>query len=156
MKNKFINARTCVYNCNYHIAWTTKRLQKVVSPEIESRMREIILWTADNCGFVVHSIEIGGEGYVRLSVSAHPKMSVSYIVRALKSSTGQLLFKEFPSLKSKLYDGHLWDMSYFSETLGQASEIAFRAYIKEQNKELGDGRKHKKHKASRKTEQGKN
>jgi len=131
---KLTHARTCVYNCNYHIIWTVKYRQKVLTRDVESRMKEIILQTAENCGFTVAEIEVGESDHVHLFVSAHPKVSVSYIVRSLKSSTGQLLLKEFPSIRKKLWSGHLWGPSYYVETIGSTNENAVRQYICDQQK----------------------
>ncbi|MCI5612742.1 MAG: transposase, partial [Agathobacter sp.] len=32
MKDKYIHARTCVYNINYHIVWCVKYRRKVLTP----------------------------------------------------------------------------------------------------------------------------
>ena len=152
MKKNLTHARTCVYNCNYHIIWTVKYRRKVITPDVEIRLREIMLQTAANCGFSIHEMESGGQDHVHLFVSAHPKLSASYIVRALKSATGQLILKEFPAVKANLPDGHLWGASYYVETIGTENEDSILSYIQEQDKEPGyDGRKNKKRKALRTT-----
>ena len=153
MEKELIHARTCVYNCNYHIIWTVKYRRKVITPDVENRLKEIMYQTAENCSFTIHELEAGGQDHIHLFVSAHPKISVSYIVRALKSATGQLLLKEFPAVKKQLWGGHLWGPSYYVETIGSVNENAILQYIQEQDKEPGDGRKHKKHKAVRETKQ---
>ena len=45
-KNKLTHARTCVYNVNYHIVWSTKYRQKVLNSKIETRLKEILLSVA--------------------------------------------------------------------------------------------------------------
>ena len=34
--------RTCVYNVNYHIVWSTKYRRKVLNNKIEQRLKEIL------------------------------------------------------------------------------------------------------------------
>ena len=43
MKDNLIHARTCVYNVNYHIVWTTKYRRKVLNSKIETRLQEILI-----------------------------------------------------------------------------------------------------------------
>ncbi len=152
MKKKLTHARTCVYNCNYHIIWTVKYRRKVLTADIEARLKKIVFWTASNCDFVVHEVEVGERDHVHIFASAHPKVSASYIVRSLKSSTGQLLLKEFPSLHDNLWGGHLWSPSYYVETIGSVNEDAIHQYLQEQDKEPGYDGRCKKYKALRKTE----
>ena len=43
MKDNLIHARTCVYNVNYHIVWSTKYRRKVLNSKIENRLKEILI-----------------------------------------------------------------------------------------------------------------
>jgi len=43
-----------------------------------------------------------------------------------------LLLKEFESLKKQLYKGHLWNKSYYIETVGSISKESVKQYIKNQ------------------------
>jgi len=64
--------------------------------------------------------------------SAHPKISPSYIVKMLKGISGRLLFMQYPDLKTKLWKGHIWNTSFYLETVGSISEDAIRKYIEHQ------------------------
>lgn len=68
--------------------------------------------------------------------SAHPKMSPSLIVKYIKGITTRKLFIEFPELKNRLRKGHLWNPSYYIETIGSISEDAIKKYIENQRKGL--------------------
>ncbi len=48
----------------------------------------------------------------------------------IKGITARKLLMEFPYLKEKLYKGHLWNPSYYIETIGSISEDVIRKYIK--------------------------
>ncbi len=71
MKPNVKKARTCVYNCNYHIVFSTKYRRKVLTAEVE--------------------------------------------------------------LKKKLWKGHLWNPSYYIETIGSISDksIDLRDYMEQ-------------------------
>ena len=37
------HGRTCVFNINYHIVWSTKYRRKVLNTDIERRLKEILI-----------------------------------------------------------------------------------------------------------------
>jgi len=77
LKPNIKRARTCVYNCNYHIVFSTEYRRKVLTAEVEEYMK--------------------------------------------KGITARKLFLKFPQLKKKLLKGHLWNSSYYIETIGSIS-----------------------------------
>ena len=127
--------RTCVFNINYHIVWSTKHRRKVLTPNIENRLKEILINVGKEKGFEIAEIEVGTEDHVHVFVSAIPKISISYIAKMMKGISGRLLLKEYPELSKKLYKGELWNPSYYVETIGSISEEAIKRYIQEQDKE---------------------
>ena len=107
--NKYTHGRTCVYNINYHIVWCVKYRRKVLSQKISERLYELC-----------HEI------------AAPPKISITQIVKYLKGISGNRLLEEFPELRKSLWKGHLWNGSYFVETIGSTSEDNIRRYIERQ------------------------
>jgi len=136
MKQNLIHARTCVYNVNYHIVWSTKYRRKVLNNEIETRLKEILINVSKDKGFIIHEMEVGELDHIHLFVSSHPKLSISYIVKMMKGISGRLLLREFPEIEKKLWNGELWNPSYYVETIGSVSEENIKRYI--QNQEKGD------------------
>ena len=132
MGNKYTHARTCVYNINYHIVWCVKYRRKVLSPDICSRLYELLPLIADEKGFTVVCCKAGDEDHVHCFVSAPPKLSVTQIVKYLKGISGNTLLKEFPQLRKSLWKGQLWNGSYFCETIGSTSEENILKYIERQ------------------------
>ena len=129
------HGRTCVFNINYHIVWSTKYRRKVLTPNIENRLKEILIDVGKSKGFEIEKIEVGLQDHVHVFVSAIPKISISYIAKMMKGISGRLLLKEFPEITKKLYNGELWNPSYYVETIGSISEEAIREYIQDQEKE---------------------
>ena len=74
MENKYVHARTCVYNINYHIIWCVKYRKKVLIPEISNRLYEIIQDIAKDKGFDVVECKTGESDHVHCFVSAPPKI----------------------------------------------------------------------------------
>ena len=127
--------RTCVFNINYHIVWSTKYRRKVLTDNIEKRLKEIIVDVGKQKGFDIAEIEVGQKDHVHVFVSAIPKISISYIAKMMKGISGRLLLKEFPEISKELWNGELWNPSYYVETIGSVSEEAIRKYIQNQEKE---------------------
>ena len=130
-KDNFIHARTCVYNINYHIVWSVKYRRYVLNEEVAKRLKEILNNVACSKEFNIKTMEIM-EDHVHLFVSAHPKISPSYIVKMSKGISGRLLLKEYPQIRQKLWKGKLWNPSYYIETIGHISEDTVRKYIEDQ------------------------
>ena len=129
------HGRTCVFNINYHIVWSTKYRRKVLTSNIEKRLKEVLINVGKIKGFDIAEIEVGTQDHVHVFVSAIPKISISYIAKMLKGISGRLLLKEFPEISNKLWNGELWNPSYYVETIGSISEEAIRQYIQNQEKE---------------------
>ena len=130
MKDNLTHARTCVYNVNYHIVWSTKYRRKVLNSIIESRLKEILTQVSLDKELIIHEMEVGELDHIHLFVSAHPKISISYIVKMMKGISGRLLMKEFPEIQKYLWKGELWNPSYYVETIGSVSEENIKRYIK--------------------------
>jgi putative transposase len=99
-KNNLKHGRTCVYNVNYHIVWSTKYRRKVLTEEITEYLRELFQEIATAKEFEVVIIEVGEMDHVHVFASAHPKVSPSYIVKMLKGISGRLLFLKYPEIKT--------------------------------------------------------
>ena len=129
------HGRTCVFNINYHIVWSTKYRRKVLTSEIETRLKDILINVANEKGFEIAEIKIITKDQVHVFVSAIPKISISYIAKMMKGISGRLLLKEFPEISKDLWNEELWNPSYYVETIGSISEEAIREYIQNQEKE---------------------
>lgn len=132
MKTQYIHGRTCVYNINYHFVWCVKYRRKVLTPSIENYLQDILQEIGREKGFTVITSKVGEEDHVHCFVSAPPKISVTQIVKYLKGISGNALLKEFPELRHSLWKGHLWNGSYFCETIGSTSEENVLKYIERQ------------------------
>ncbi|HEU64295.1 MAG: hypothetical protein KR126chlam4_00881 [Candidatus Anoxychlamydiales bacterium] len=133
-KQNLKHKRTCVYNVNYHIVFSTKYRKKVLSEKVETCLKNLVYQIAKDKGFYVETIEVGEKDHVHIFVSADPNFSISYIVKMLKGITARKLLIFFPLLTKVLWKGHLWNPSYYVETIGSISEENIKKYIEGQNK----------------------
>lgn len=125
----------CVYYCKYHLVMSSKYRKR------------ILRWGLYNClqyqltTFVRKHPEIEidevnhDKDHIHLLISVPPKLSISEVVRFLKSNTSREIRKKFKFL-DKVYFGSdgIWSEGYFVSTVG-ADEADIKRYIENQGKE---------------------
>ena len=121
--------RNVVYSCKYHVVWCPKYRRKVLTDEIEKRLKELILETANGINADVIEMEIMPD-HVHLLLEVDPQYGINKAVRHIKGVSSHVLRSEFPSLKSRLPT--LWTNSYFVSTVGGAPLSAIKQYIENQ------------------------
>lgn len=119
----------CVYNIAYHIIWCPKYRKKVLTGQIEKRLKELLLQKAEENGWTIENMEVMPD-HIHIFIKATPSDSPSFIAAQLKGFTSHYLRKEFSSLRSRLPT--LWTRSYYVESIGHISEQTIKKYIDEQ------------------------
>ena len=128
---KVTYGRGYVYTIQYHIVWCTKYRHKILQGKVETSLKEIIQQIAEDNKFRIEEIETDLD-HVYLLIDCSPQHYIPNMVKALKGVSARLLFKAHPEIKRQLWDGHLWDPSYFVATVSENTEEQIRAYIKGQ------------------------
>lgn len=98
----------------------------------ENRLLEVIRMIGEDKGFTVLTCKAYDQDRVDCYIAAPPKISPTQIVKYLKGISGNILLREFPDLREKLYRGELWNGSYFAETIGSPSESELDRYTERQ------------------------
>jgi len=124
--------RTCVANVNYHLIFVIKYRKKVLDDVLSEQLKNVLNEIALDKGFIIKALEVGEQDHIHLFVTAHPKYSISQIVKWLKGISGRILLYRNKDLAKKLYRGHLWSSSYYVETIGSTSEKNIKKYIERQ------------------------
>ena len=118
----YVHGRTYVCNIHYHIIWCVKYRRKILSDDISTQLVLILQDIAKEHGFSVDDAQVGERDHVHCFVTAPPNLSISNIVRYLKGESSICLFRKYPNVRHRLWRGHLWNSSYFVETIGSTSE----------------------------------
>ena len=132
---QILSGRGYVYGIEYHIVWCTKYRRKVLLGKIEDRLHDILNEYAKVNGFSI--LEMNGEAdHIHLLINATPQVYIPSILKGMKGVSARFLFIEFgDELKSKLYGGHLWNPSYFVQTISDNVEENVRNYIRSQKQQ---------------------
>jgi len=113
-----------VFCCKYR-----KQLLKKLGEDTKQFFFDI----SKNWDFVIELQEVDKD-HIHLLLSYPPKVSVTQIVRALKSESTILLWKRHPDFLRKHFwkEQTFWSDGYFACSIGEASEETIRKYIETQ------------------------
>ena len=128
-----------VYDTSYHLVWCPKYRKKIFGRgEIRERAEQLIREISEQYGFEIVEMEVAVE-HVHILVSFPPKRSIGEVVRIIKSNSARELFREFPSMKRRLWAGELWEDGYFARTVGdRMTRDVIEKYI-EHHRDLEQG-----------------
>ena len=95
-----------------------KYRRSVITEEIGLSLKEVCLGISER--YEVQFVEVGYEpDHVHFLVQSVPSMSVSELVRKIKSITAKQLFVRHPEIKAMLWGGNFWTSGYYANTVGQ-------------------------------------
>ena len=128
-----------VYDTSYHLVWCPKYRKKIFDrEEIRERAEQLIREIAEEYGFEIVEMEVAVE-HIHILLWFPPKRSIGEVVRIIKSNSARGLFREFPSLKRRLWSGELWEDGYFVRTIGdRMTREVVQQYI-EHHRDLKQG-----------------
>ena len=124
--------RGYVYTIQYHIVWCVKYRHKVITPNVEKSLKEILDTIAKDNGFQIIEYNCNLD-HIHLLINCSPQHYIPDMMKALKGVSARLLMKKYgEELRNKLYNGHLWNPSYFVATVSENTEEQIRRYIQSQ------------------------
>ena len=130
MKNYKSGGHT-IWDCKYHIVWTTKYRYSVLSGDVGYRCRELLREIALSKDMQIHAGSINRD-HVHILLSIPPSLSVSKAVQYLKGKSSHKLMSEYQLLKKRYWGQHLWARGYWVASSGNVTDEVWQEYIKTQ------------------------
>jgi putative transposase len=127
--------RGYVYDIKYHFVWCVKYRRQVLTGQIASECENIIRETSAYLNAAIQAVEIMPD-HIHLLLAASPQLYIPNVIRIMKGNTARKLFAKFPELKSKLWDEHLWNPSYFVATVSDRTQEQISHYINTQKQRV--------------------
>ncbi len=118
-----------VYSCKYHVVWCPKYRRRVLTSEVEERLKAILREVAEERQAEIIELEVMPD-HVHLLIEVDPQFGIHRLVRLMKGRSSHHLRQEFPRLKKRLPT--LWTNSYFVSTVGGAPLAVIKQYIENQ------------------------
>ncbi len=107
-----------VHDTWYHLVWSPKYRKRIFAQEdIRGRAGQVIRGICEEYDFGIIEIQVETE-HVHMPVSFPPKRSITELVRIIRRGSARKLFREFLSLKGRLWAGELWEDGYVARTAG--------------------------------------
>lgn len=121
----------------YHLVWCVKYRHTVLTRQIGDRVKEVVSEIAARIGVEVIEIETDTD-HVHVIVRLKPTHTISSVLHRLKGGSAFQIFREFPSLRRRLWGGHLWSPSYFASTVGGVTLDKVKKYVQQQRAEMDE------------------
>ena len=118
----------------YHLVFPVKYRKKVISRVVSNYIKDICIEIGER--YEIQFIEIGtDEDHVHFLVQSVPTISVSNIVRIIKSLTSREIFKKYPEIKKELWGGNFWTSGFYANTVGlYGNKEVIKKYVESQGK----------------------
>lgn len=126
---KYKSNNNIVYSCKYHVVFCPKYRRKVLTGEVENRLKQIINDVCDKYSIDLIEMEIMPD-HVHMLIEVDPQFGVHKAVKLIKGASSRILRKEFHHLTTKIPT--LWTNSYFISTVGGAPLDVVKQYIESQ------------------------
>lgn len=122
-----------VFLLNYHLILATKYRREVFEDAVSDRAKAIFERISPD--YKIEVIEWNHDkDHVHILFKAHPKSELSKFINTYKSASSRLLKKEFPHIKTKLWEDKFWSQSFCLITTGGAPLEVIKQYIIDQGK----------------------
>lgn len=120
-----------VFLLYYHLVLVIKYRRNVLDDAVSLRAREIFEYIAPRYKMTLLEWHHDHD-HVQIRFKAQPHSELSKFINAYKSASSRLLKKEFPEIRSKLWQEYFWSRSYCLLTTGGAPIEVIRQYIETQ------------------------
>ena len=124
--------RGYVYRLEYHLVWATKYRHAVLVGDVAEGLKLALRDIAAQNELEAVALEVMPD-HVHILLGASPQQAIPDFVKALKGASARRMFANFPKLKAKLWDGNLWNPSYFVSTVSEHTHSQIQKYIEEQH-----------------------
>ena len=120
-----------VWDCKYHLVWTTKYRYQVLGGEVGQRCRELLREIAMSKEMLIYAGSINRD-HVHMLIGIPPQLSVSRAVRYLKGKSSHRLLSEYKALRKRYWGQHLWARGYWVASSRNVTDEVWKGYIKNQ------------------------
>lgn len=125
-----------VYSIQFHLVMCVKDRKKILTGDLDERLKEIVTEMAGRFGIQLIEQETNMD-HIHILFASRPSVAPSRFINSLKSVTSRRIRKEFPLvMKKHLWGGVFWSPSYFLASTGQVTREAIRHYVETQKEEV--------------------
>lgn len=131
---KLDNNAHSVFSLHYHLVLVVKYRKGVFNDDISDRAKEIFEYIAPNYNITLEEWN-HDKDHVHILFRANPNTEISKFINAYKSASSRLIKKEFPGIRSRLWEDKFWSKSFCLISTGGAPVEIIKKYIETQGEE---------------------
>ena len=120
-----------VWDCKYHLVWSTKYRYQVLGGDIGIRCRELLREISRSKEMKIYAGSVNRD-HVHMLTGIPPNLSVSRAVQFLKGKSSHRLLSEYKQLRKRYWGQHLWARGYWVATSGNITDEVWKDYIANQ------------------------
>jgi len=114
----------------YHLVFIPKYRKLVLVGKIAAVLTHLFYEVCKVNNWWIEELKILPD-HVHLLIQFHTSESLASVVQHLKGGSSHYLRKELPELEEFIWGESFWADGYFAETVGSASALAVKKYIRE-------------------------
>lgn len=122
------NLNVC-FRCTYHVVWCVKYRRRLLTSDVEARLKQIAQQVADEKHCQILEMEADADHF-HMMLGCDPQFGIHRLVKAIKGRSSRMLRQEFQQLRTRVPT--LWTNSYFVATVGGAPLAMVKQYIASQ------------------------
>lgn len=123
-----------VFDCKYHLVWTTKYRKPILVGKIGTRIRDLIREICDTYQVQIVRGHVSKD-HIHLFISMLPQISISKMAQYLKGKTARKILQENPKLNKSFWGRHFWSRGFFVATSGSITDEMIMHYIEHQDED---------------------
>ena len=108
-----------------------KYRRKVLIDDIEKNLKELLIEISNENNIRIIEMETDLD-HIHILIECSPQHFIPNILKIFKGISARKLFLKHPEIKNKLWNGHLWNPSYFVATVSENTEEQIKRYIQTQ------------------------
>jgi putative transposase len=115
----------------YHLILVVKYRRKVFNSEISEFAKERFIKIGKTYNIILEEFNHDLD-YIHILFRGQPNTELSKFINAYKSSTSRMIKKNFPYVRSKLWESSFWTKSFCLITSGGVTTDVIKRYIETQ------------------------
>lgn len=123
-----------IYRHQYHLVWGTKYRRKFLKPYVATAFGKVLTMIVEkypNLYLVTWAVN---DDHVHLQMEIPPNVTVASVIQKIKWRSSLTLKKQFKFIDKMYLEHSIWQVGYFSSTIG-ISESIIQKYIKYQDRQ---------------------
>lgn len=120
IEREYISKNHSKFLIKYHIIFVCKYRRRILTGDIETSMKQILLNIAELSDFNIEVME-SNKDHMHMMVSSEPKVSPLQIVRRLKQMSTTAIWKRQGELLHRIFwkENTFWTNGYFVASVGR-------------------------------------